>query len=317
MDKENNNQNKSQDNFDVLQNEAFAQDKILLRRVYVDICGDIPTALILSQILYWYLPDQEGKIKLRVKKDGEYCLVKKHSDWFNECRVNERTAQRSIKKLSRLGIIRTARRKFNNTPMVHIWLNQTKLNQLMKDQILLKEQKQEENNSDSDKLAELNQTNCQNQFGQIGRIFITDTTTDITSNNTFVNGALLKKNNAHDNKIINLTLIEKILNSKDVTLKYHTKETVKEILSYYLDQYENTFPWQHPILKIEYWQRVINDLFVNPVAAIAQDCDEDQLTAMIDNYFETEFPTKDVDYNILHFATMGIQDNRFFDAGLY
>ena len=49
-----------------------AGDKILMRRVYIDICqGDKPAALILSQIIYWHQPAKNGTPRLKVKKDGK------------------------------------------------------------------------------------------------------------------------------------------------------------------------------------------------------------------------------------------------------
>jgi len=60
--------------------------------MYIDIAEDIIAGLLLSQIVYWYLPSkQDGKPKLRVKKDGEYWLAKNRvTTGGDECRIKPR-----------------------------------------------------------------------------------------------------------------------------------------------------------------------------------------------------------------------------------
>jgi hypothetical protein len=52
----------------IVKSELIANDSILLRRIYIDILGDVYTALILSQIIYWNLPDKNGRLRLRVNR---------------------------------------------------------------------------------------------------------------------------------------------------------------------------------------------------------------------------------------------------------
>jgi hypothetical protein len=100
----------------------------VFRREYVDITpGDILTALVLSQIVYWYLPSKEtGKPKLRVSKqeDGKkvWWLAKSHVDWMTELGLTRKQISRSLQVLVEKGIIETKVYRFNGSPTVHIRL---------------------------------------------------------------------------------------------------------------------------------------------------------------------------------------------------
>lgn len=93
------------------------RDTIDFKKIYVDMAGDLITGLMLSQIIYWYLPDKED---LCVKKDGHYWITKAHSDWYEEIRVTEWQAPRALKILEDAGIIEKKLFKFDGAPTVHI-----------------------------------------------------------------------------------------------------------------------------------------------------------------------------------------------------
>ena len=87
--------------------EKRSRDTIDVKRVYIDIAGDVIGGIILSQIIYWHLPSNNGeKSRLRVYKKGDektetgFWLAKSHKDWYKECRVKEDTARRRIKQLN-------------------------------------------------------------------------------------------------------------------------------------------------------------------------------------------------------------------------
>lgn len=96
------------------------QDVIVLKRAYCDMTRDVPAALILSQILFWNMPDGEGKSRLRVEYRGAPALARNHADWWGDCRVPPAQAERSIKTLCKLGLIRAPKGMFNGkrTPMI-------------------------------------------------------------------------------------------------------------------------------------------------------------------------------------------------------
>jgi hypothetical protein len=100
----------------------------VFRREYVDLVdGDVITALVLSQIVYWYLPSETGETKLRVWKPGDcgekvWWIAKSHADWFTELGLTRKQASRCIEVLREKGIIHTRVFRFNGSPVVHLRL---------------------------------------------------------------------------------------------------------------------------------------------------------------------------------------------------
>ena len=70
--------------------EQASRDAILVKRVYIDMAGDVIAGLMLSQIIYWHLPSSEGKTRLRIVRDGYFWLAKSHTEWWDECRLTDR-----------------------------------------------------------------------------------------------------------------------------------------------------------------------------------------------------------------------------------
>jgi len=105
------------------QYEKTSKDSIDLKRIYVDIAGDLVAGVLLSQIIFYYLPDGEGKTKLRVMHDGELWLAKTREEWWEECRISPKQFDRSIKILEDKQLVTTRTIKFNGSPIKHIRLN--------------------------------------------------------------------------------------------------------------------------------------------------------------------------------------------------
>ncbi|MFU0783871.1 MAG: hypothetical protein ACFWT2_12415 [Thermoanaerobacterium thermosaccharolyticum] len=106
-----------------IQYEKDSKDSIDLKRIYIDIAGDIVTGVLLSQIIFYYLPDDKGKTKLRVMHDNELWLAKTREEWWEECRISPKQFDRSIKILEDKQLVTTKTIKFNGSPVKHIRLN--------------------------------------------------------------------------------------------------------------------------------------------------------------------------------------------------
>jgi hypothetical protein len=102
--------------------ERVSRDTIDFKKVYVDIAGDLVTGLMLSQIIYWHLPDHTGASKLRVEREGYLWLVKRRTDWWEECRISPKQADRALAQLEQLRLVETTLAKFDGAPMKHIRL---------------------------------------------------------------------------------------------------------------------------------------------------------------------------------------------------
>lgn len=162
----------------------------LLHIPYIDITGDMIAGLVLSQIVYWCSPDNEGKTKLRVKKKGELWLAKSRADWYNELRISSKHVNKALKRLKELGLIEKELFRFGGSPTVHIKLNMEILNQKMKEWIEHKADEILENESGKPikSTIEPNGTNpiVQNgsiQLSQMGET-LTETTTPTTQTDT-------------------------------------------------------------------------------------------------------------------------------------
>lgn len=107
--------------------EQTSRDTIDFKKVYIDIAGDIVSGLLLSQIIFWNLPNNEGKSKLRIKIDDELYLAKGREDWWEECRITPKQFDRAAKVLEDKGLITKVIKRFNSFPTTHIKLNIEKL----------------------------------------------------------------------------------------------------------------------------------------------------------------------------------------------
>ena len=103
--------------------ERASRDVIDVKRCYVDIAGDLASGILLSQIIYWFLPDREGKLKLRIQREGEFWLAKNRTEWWDECRISKKQFDRAITVLRDKGLVTTKRFRFRGSPTVHIRLN--------------------------------------------------------------------------------------------------------------------------------------------------------------------------------------------------
>lgn len=103
--------------------ETTSRDTIDLKRVYIKLAGDHASAAMLSQIVYWYLPNRKGETKLRVKKEDALWLVKSEKDWDDECCLTPKQAERCINALKKLGIVETKIFHFARVPKTHIRIN--------------------------------------------------------------------------------------------------------------------------------------------------------------------------------------------------
>ena len=88
--------------------------------------GDIACATMLSQIVYWNLPNKKGESKLRVvrKLNGVTFgwLAKSHQEWSEELGLSPKQARRCLDLLVSLGLIERHTFRFNGSPTSHIRL---------------------------------------------------------------------------------------------------------------------------------------------------------------------------------------------------
>ena len=92
---------------------------------------DLVTGMLLSQIVFWNLPDKNGNSKLRIKRKDKMWIAKTYEEWYSELRVTKRQAIRAVANLKNLRLIETELFKFNGAPVVHYHLNKTRFMELL------------------------------------------------------------------------------------------------------------------------------------------------------------------------------------------
>lgn len=103
--------------------ETASQDIIFAQKKFIDITGDLVTGILLSKIVYWFLPDKDGNLKVRVKKNGQLWIVKKRDEWYDEIRITPSQYDRAVKVLESQELIHTEVHKFDGNPTTHLTLN--------------------------------------------------------------------------------------------------------------------------------------------------------------------------------------------------
>lgn len=83
-----------------------------------------------------------------------------------------------------------------------------------------------------------------------------------------------------------------------------------DIIKYYYALYKATFNQEHPYLSTSAMDKVIEAIQFG--TDIVEDADLDMYQEMIDQHFKTHY--KNCDYNICHFMTEGVRNNRFYET---
>ncbi len=116
---------------------------IAFKRIYVDIMGDIPGALWLSQLAYW---------QPRTKRDDGY-IYKKYTEWENETGLTQYQVNRCAKKAEKMGIVARKLALANGAPTLHYKINYSALSDLI-NLIIEKLDNQETSQSDYEETSQ-------------------------------------------------------------------------------------------------------------------------------------------------------------------
>lgn len=89
-------------------------------------------------------------------------------------------------------------------------------------------------------------------------------------------------------------------------------DNIYSTIEFYLQSYKNKTGKEHPRLNADQWGRVFTTLvrFDEDKGGI----EDTWWFELVDNYIYANFKSKDVDYNINHFATEGILEKRFLEV---
>ncbi|HBC93460.1 MAG TPA: replication protein [Pelotomaculum sp.] len=244
----------------------------------------LPESIILQQIHYWVEINKEANRNLY---DGYYWTYNSYSEWHKQFPFwTERNVKRIFRELEKKGILVSGNyNKWN--------LDRTKWYRINYEVL--------ESAINSPK------GNC---FPTKGKNFphdetllsppIPETTSETTTDTTLYKGILPSGENT-----------SRSFSFPDFVDEYEylVEDEVVETVNLYLKEYKRTQGKDHPRLKMDQWERVIENIMYCSV--IQENLSVDEVEKMIDKHFITEY--RDCDYNILHFISDDVYNNRFYE----
>lgn len=171
--------------------EQFSRDSFRVKRTYIDVAGDLISGMLLGQIVYWNLPNENGNSKLRVRKENALWLAKGRNDWWDEIRITPKQFDRAIKILKDKNLVEVKNFKFNGSPTVHIKLNIKEVTEKVNSILSI-----EENGNSPKVKKEINET--VNSLTEI----TTETTTEIKNNKYTRYAEFVKMKESEFNKLV-------------------------------------------------------------------------------------------------------------------
>ena len=80
--------------------------------------------ILMSQILFWaMLPDQRGKLRLRVKRDGFYWIAKTYEEWAAETGLKPTQVEYALRVLRKMDVLITKSYVYGGQKQLHIRVN--------------------------------------------------------------------------------------------------------------------------------------------------------------------------------------------------
>jgi len=114
--------------------ETAANRKLYISRIWMDVCDDIHTGMLLERILYWFMPNKDGSMKVKVVRNKNYWIVKTRQAWSDELRIKPRQYDKALRKLKDLGLIEVIYAAYGNARRVtHIRVNYEQIEKVRKE----------------------------------------------------------------------------------------------------------------------------------------------------------------------------------------
>jgi len=78
--------------------------------------GDLPSALLFRQLLWWHQPAKDGTWKLRYERYGHRWLLRADDDWWEDTRLTQKQVRRVRSRLLAMALIEHRRFKLEGAP---------------------------------------------------------------------------------------------------------------------------------------------------------------------------------------------------------
>jgi hypothetical protein len=106
---------------DFLSAETTSRDTIDVKRVYIDMAGGPAPGIMLSQILYYFLPTRQNQIHPElVERDGLLWLARARDAWWEEVRLTPDQADRVLDKLADRNLVECRVYYDSDGPVKHV-----------------------------------------------------------------------------------------------------------------------------------------------------------------------------------------------------
>ena len=146
-------------------------------------------------------------------------------------------------------------------------------------------------------------------FEQTNTIDYTKTTTESFKG---LKGAELKQSRTATTSPFNPSILEKQIMKSCKAHGVQDFRPFADIISYYYGAYKRTFGQEHPRLSARAMDSVINSFLSSSDNLDGLEYDPAAYHAMIDRHFQTQY--QDCDYNICHFMSEEVRNNRFYET---
>lgn len=283
--------------------KSIEQQRVNFEMTYVDVAGgDLVAGLLLSQIIYWFSPDKNGKSKTRATYKGRRAIAKNRYDWYEEVRITPRQYDRSIKILKELNIVDIENSMFSGKRTPFIMLNDDVFLRLYNNELSRYNETVTpilpNSNTDTDEsVTPLTDTT-------------TETTTKTTSYKVYKGDVTTSRDKAFSFDILNKQ-IDKIFkeNYENEYIGNLTIEDVKELFVMFYEIGNCRRGTKPTRLKNEQVENIIESLY-----RIGDDEFEPSLEdykLIIEDYFKQDFPN--CDYGINHFISGDVLLMRYYN----
>lgn len=126
-----------------------------------------------------------------------------------------------------------------------------------------------------------------------------------------------KEIKSYDNFSFSFSILDKQIIKCMRLIGYDDSECINnaiKIVNYYYSRYMKTFDEEHPRLSEKAMCSMLERLVFGSDLTSDNDMDIDMYVDMIDKHFETYYGGSGTDYNICHFMTEEVRNNRFYET---
>lgn len=261
-------------------------------------------AIVLQQIQYWVEVKETDKDKYKDSfRDGYMWVYNSIPGWQEQLPFwSYDTVKRTLKSLENKCVLISGiynKEKHNKTKWYRI--DYEKLEQIVAESI---------ENTDECKLPSSKSADCPHRTGQN----CTTNTKEYTENTTKISFKGIKGNfSAKNPNSFSYEILERQIISRLKSIGYKDKDSqadIIHIIKYYYKMYKYMFGENHPVLSNDSMDNMLRDMICGDCICEIEDTDAYEM--IIEKHFVTEY--ENCDYNICHFMSGEIRNNRFYEV---